>query len=253
VITSVVKRAADPVEQYFHPEEPCCLASGNGAAYGALVLAGTGCFEYAKSPDGRTHRTDGFGSILGDEGSAFYIAQQAMIAVARAADGRGPATALSPAVFDYFGVDTVRQVTRRIHGENLPRHELARLAPLVTALAPTDAEAGRVVRTAAELLAVGVLSCVRAVGLEENAFDLLLCGGVFRGGSVVTEPLISAVLREAPGARPVRPSYEPVYGALRLAFTHARLPWSAETEAAFARSLAGSAAAPLISTHETAV
>jgi N-acetylglucosamine kinase-like BadF-type ATPase len=249
LMASAVERAASPARYYYYPEAPCCLASGNGAEYGAVVLAGTGCFEYAQSADGRTHRTDGFGSLVGDEGSAYYIAQQALIAVARAADGRGPATALSEAVFRYFGVETVRQITRRIHGESMPRHEIARLAPQVTALAAADDEARRVVRSAAGLLALGVVACIRAVELDKSDFDLVLCGGVFRGGGVIAEPLICAVQAEVPGARPLRPRYEPVFGALRLAFSHARLSWNEATERLFDASLTGCDAEPLIRTE----
>ncbi len=248
LLSEVVARTAAPAHHYNYPEAPCCLASGDGASFGAVVLAGTGCFEYAQCADGRSHRTDGFGSLVGDEGSAYYIAQQALIAVGRAADGRGPATALSDAVFRYFGVETVRQMTRRIHGEPVPRHEIARLAPLVTALAESDGQALAVLQSAARLLAVGVLACIRAVELESSEFDLVLCGGVFRAGNVIAQPLACAVQAVAPGARPVRPRYEPVFGALRLAFSHAGLSWTPVTERLFAASLAGSGAEPFVRT-----
>lgn len=248
VMEAVVRREAMPAVFKYVPEAPCCLASGDGAEYGAVVLAGTGCFQYALSPDGRSHRTDGWGSLLGDEGSAYSIAQQGLIAVARAADGRGPETALSRAVLDHFGAESLRQVTRRIHSERWERHQIARLAPLVTALAAADPVAREVVHGAAVHLARGVLTCIGRVGLNESRFDLVLCGGAFRGGTALSEPLVCMVKQQAPGARPVRPAYEPVYGTLRLAFAAAGVKWMAACGEAFEHSLAESSAEPLVRT-----
>ncbi len=220
----------------FTTEAEACLASA-GAAFGALVLAGTGCFEYARGRDGREHRSDGWGSLFGDEGSAYDIARRALMAVARAEDGRGPRTALRGAVLAHFGVESFRAVSHRIYGENLPRDEIARLAPVVARLADDDAVARAILREAALALAHGVLTCVDAAGLSNERFTLALCGGAFRAGRWLIEPLVSSVQAAAPGARPLRPRFEPVYGALRLAFRCATLDWSDAHEQNFACSL----------------
>ena len=62
---------------------------------GVCLVAGTGSIAVGRAPDGRTARAGGWGHVLGDEGSGYDIGRQALLAVARAADGRGPATALT--------------------------------------------------------------------------------------------------------------------------------------------------------------
>ncbi|MHB8574370.1 MAG: N-acetylglucosamine kinase [Dehalococcoidia bacterium] len=244
VLRTVVQRIARPAALQTVAEAPCCLAAADGAAYGAVVLAGTGCFEYARAADGRTHRTDGWGTLLGDEGSAYDIACMMLAAIARAEDGRGPRTSLREAVLEFYGVDTVRAVARRIYGEDIPRHEIARLAAIAGLHAGRDNVARALLRAAALKLASGVLTCIRAVGLEQESFDLVLCGGVFRAGEAIIVPLVEAVRAAAQGVRPVRPRYEPVYGALRLAFSAAATPWSESVAAAFEQSLHATGAAP---------
>jgi N-acetylglucosamine kinase-like BadF-type ATPase len=226
-----------------HSEADCSLASADGATWGAVVLAGTGSFEFARNRFGWVHRVDGWGALIGDEGSAYAIAVEGLRAVARAEDGRGPATALRRAILDHLGCETMRQVSRRIYGERMARHEIARLAPLVTGAAAEDEVARSIVTVAAERLAAGVLACLRATDMLTDEFPLVLSGGVFRAGAVIQAPLLCAVRREAPRAMWLRPRFEPVYGALRLAFIEAALPWTAGCEARFDASVEALAAA----------
>lgn len=235
-MAETIARVVHPRHYRFATEAETCLASA-GAAWGALVLAGTGSFEYARSDDGRAHRCDGWGSLFGDEGSAYDIARRALVAVARAEDGRGPPTALREAVLAHFGVETFRAAGRRIYGENLPRDEIAGLAPLVAGLAETDGVARGILCDAALALAQGAITCIRAVGLTARRFPLVLCGGTFRAGSPLAAPLVEAVQTAAPGAEPLRPRFAPVYGALRLAFHCATLDWDEAAERRFAESL----------------
>lgn len=66
-----------------------------GDGRGAVVAAGTGVVTLAV---GRTAvaRVDGWGHLIGDAGSGFWIGRAAFDAVMRAHDGRGEATALTP-------------------------------------------------------------------------------------------------------------------------------------------------------------
>lgn len=49
-----------------------------GGDPGIVVLAGTGSIAYARNARGRTARAGGWGPLLGDEGSAFWIGREAL-------------------------------------------------------------------------------------------------------------------------------------------------------------------------------
>ncbi|HLR84931.1 MAG TPA: BadF/BadG/BcrA/BcrD ATPase family protein, partial [Nocardioidaceae bacterium] len=70
---------------------------------GAVLAVGTGAIALGLAADGRMHRVDGWGQWLGDDGSGAWIGREALRAVARAADGRGEATALSERLASRFG------------------------------------------------------------------------------------------------------------------------------------------------------
>lgn len=74
-----------------------------GDGRGAVIASGTGVVTLAV---GRTDvaRVDGWGYLLGDAGSGYWIGRAALDAVLRANDGRGPATALTEVVRARFPV-----------------------------------------------------------------------------------------------------------------------------------------------------
>ncbi|WP_313356700.1 BadF/BadG/BcrA/BcrD ATPase family protein, partial [Microbacterium sp.] len=68
-----------------------------GDQQGAVVAAGTGVVTLGVGPE-HSARVDGWGHIMGDAGSGYWIGRAALDAVMRAHDGRGPATALTAVV-----------------------------------------------------------------------------------------------------------------------------------------------------------
>nr|WP_295795726.1 BadF/BadG/BcrA/BcrD ATPase family protein [uncultured Microbacterium sp.] len=68
-----------------------------GTAHGAVVAAGTGVVTLGVGPGGAA-RVDGWGYLMGDAGSGFWLGREALVAAMRDHDGRGTATALTDAV-----------------------------------------------------------------------------------------------------------------------------------------------------------
>jgi N-acetylglucosamine kinase-like BadF-type ATPase len=64
------------------------LAGAHAGKPGAIVAAGTGAIALAKDREGNLHRADGWGHLLGDEGSGYWIGREALRWVCRIADGR---------------------------------------------------------------------------------------------------------------------------------------------------------------------
>ena len=65
-----------------------------GGRAGAIVIGGTGSVGYGEDGAGNSLRLGGWGYLMGDEGSAYWIALQAVRGIAAAYDGRAPKTAL---------------------------------------------------------------------------------------------------------------------------------------------------------------
>ncbi len=213
-----------------------CGAFAGGA--GIVLSAGTGAICFGVDEHGERFFADGWGPILGDEGSGFWIGQAAMQATCRAYDGRGPKTSLSESVLTTLEVADCDQLVQRIGRNELKRDEIAKLAQAVFAAANAGGKvAGQIKAQAAQHLCDSVVALTRAMlsrareraGLEATApqeIAIVLRGGLFddddfRGtvGFNIGERLVEMKRDYWPIAswKIVRPQHEAAVGAALLA------------------------------------
>ncbi|HEU5156198.1 MAG TPA: BadF/BadG/BcrA/BcrD ATPase family protein [Streptosporangiaceae bacterium] len=74
------------------------FAAGTNAANGVVVFSGTGAGAAAISHGNIVRRADGYGWLVGDEGSAVWLGREAVRATLNAYDGRGAPTILAETV-----------------------------------------------------------------------------------------------------------------------------------------------------------
>lgn len=82
------------------------LTSAHGNGQGAILIAGTGSIMLMRDSEQHLHRCGGWGPLIDDAGSGYWLGRQACTAVARMLDGRGPATQLIRPVAAYLRVDS---------------------------------------------------------------------------------------------------------------------------------------------------
>jgi len=191
-------------------------AAGTPGGWGVAVVAGTGSMAFARGPDGRTARSGGWGHLLGDEGSGYAIAVAGLRAVARAADGRGPATVLADRLPAAHGLARPEELVTVVY-RDCDRAAVAALAPLVLAAAEEgDAVAAEIVGSAAGELAAAAEAAARLLGLGP-AFPVALAGGLLASHAGYRGRFLAAVAGRGLTADPVAVVAEPAEGAVRLA------------------------------------
>ncbi|HEY8662952.1 MAG TPA: BadF/BadG/BcrA/BcrD ATPase family protein [Propionibacteriaceae bacterium] len=151
-----------------------------GDRTGCVVAAGTGVVTLSAGAT-TAARVDGWGWILGDAGSGFWIGRLAIDMALRAYDGRGPATALLDLVRADFGDPSLAYLTLQADPRRVAR--TAAYAQQVDALAETDDVAAQVLRDAAFEL---VTSVTTALGRVDGSVDDPVCvlGNVFRSATL---------------------------------------------------------------------
>ncbi|MFI5272897.1 MAG: BadF/BadG/BcrA/BcrD ATPase family protein [Ktedonobacterales bacterium] len=146
-------------------------------ATGVALIAGTGSIAVGRSAAGASARAGGWGHIFGDEGSGYEIGRAALQAVAGAGDGRTAPTALTRTILRAWDLNEPSDLIACVYHER-DKAAIARLAPLVLTCADAgDAQARRIVRTAAREQARAAATVARTLGLD-GALAVALGGGL---------------------------------------------------------------------------
>ena len=120
---------------------------------GGVLIVGTGSSAFGMNAAGEAWRSGGWGSLISDEGSGYFLGREALIATVRALDGRGPSTGLAQALLEHLGVAQPDDLLHRLYIAGLSRREIAALAPRVLEWADVgDAVALEIVRRGCALL-----------------------------------------------------------------------------------------------------
>jgi glucosamine kinase len=199
------------------------LVAGAGDAPGIVLIAGTGSIAYGRSAAGEAARAGGWGHMIGDEGSGYWIGREALAAVMRAGDGRGPATGLTGEVLAHFSVSDVSRLPRIVYDRELPRVAVAELGPFVQRMGEQgDAVATRILERAVDELVLAAQSVATRLEMRGDAFTFYLAGGAFRAVPWLATALPARLVEVAPRAQVEKLDREPAAGAVWLALAEAR-------------------------------
>ncbi len=194
------------------------LVAGVHDAPGIVIIAGTGSITYGRNSAGEAARAGGWGHMVGDEGSGYWIGREAVTAVMRASDGRGPATKLTPEILTHFGVVDASRLPRIVYDLDTPRVSVAALGPIVQRVAEGgDAVALRILDRAAEELVIAARSVAARLEMRGDAFTFYLTGGAFQVVPWLVDELGRRLVEVAPRSRVELLADEPAAGAVWLA------------------------------------
>lgn len=201
----------------------CGWAGSLGGQDGVHVVAGTGSISYGQYA-GRGARCGGWGELLGDEGSGYWVALRALNAFTRMSDGRLPRGPLHSRLRELLDLgddfDVVEVVLNRWGAD---RARIATLSVAVaeaaagTGAAPADPVAAEILRQAADELAGLAYATVQRIGWPAGApVPISFSGGLFAAPQL--REAFAAALAASPVDYDLRPpAYQPDEGAARYA------------------------------------
>lgn len=196
------------------------LVAGVGDGPGVVLIAGTVSIAYGRDERNRAARAGGWGHILGDEGSGYWIGRKALSAVMRQADGRGQTTSLTTRVLAHFGLAAPSDLAPLVYDRGLPLPTVAALGAIVQqARDEGDREAAGILQAAADELVLAAGSVVSRLGIGQTSFTIILAGGMFQGVPWLASEVERHLAGLAPRATIRQLDVEPAAGAVHLALT----------------------------------
>ncbi len=184
-----------------------------GVNQGAVTAVGTGVVTLAV---GKTEwaRVDGWGNLIGDSGSAYWIGRAGLESAMRAYDGRIPETALSDLLQANFTNPEEAYIELQTSDDRVAR--IAALAKDVIALADVDSAARDIVVAAGRELAHSAVTAARRTGLLEAPVQRFSWAGNVMKAPTLRNAFIQAITDALPGAEIREPEGEPIDGVALL-------------------------------------
>lgn len=206
----------------------CSWAGSLGCKDGISVIAGTGSVAYGQYA-GRNARAGGWGEIIGDEGSAYWIAREGLNLFSRMSDGRAERGPLYELVRARFDISIDLDLCARIYGESgSMRSVFAQFAVLVHEAAQAgDAQAAAIFDRAAKELVECVVAVHRSLRVPEGiVIPVSHSGGVFNGAALASGTFRAALEKASLGFEYRVPLFTPEFGAALYAARLAGQPLS---------------------------
>lgn len=199
------------------------LAAGSQLGWGIALIAGTGSFAWGCRPDGRSARAGGWGYLLGDEGSGYWVAVEGLRRATRCADGRGTATRLLDLLLSELEIGDPAELVSVLYRPEMDRARIAGLAELVFRAAASGDDCARlIVSRAAGELALLVHCLASKLDFAEHPFPLAVAGGLWLHDALLRDDFLGALREQKLQARPFTIVNNPVAGAIRVARGDAR-------------------------------
>lgn len=212
-ITAALKRATGIKNFLVLPDTEIALAAAfePESRNCGILIAGTGSILYYRDSSGSIQRIGGWGRYIGDEGSGYWIAREALYMVTKHYDGRQRADMLAKVFESEFGINSGSIIQHVYHSG----FEISRLTKHVFTCAEKGDKSSRdIIKNAA-----GVL-LTHFIPLGRKKYTIAMTGSLLAEERLLAAELKKAARKQFPNITLVKPEFHPVWGAVKIAMSN---------------------------------
>ncbi len=152
---------------------------GVGENEGIIIISGTGSICFGKNSKGESFRTGGWGYIIGDEGSGYYIGRRILNTIMRSYDNREGYTVLTPLVLSRLNLNNPEDLVKYVYRSRTEVREISELAKLADdACDLGDTTAENILKDTARELFCCVKTVIERLKFSDKRITIAVNGSV---------------------------------------------------------------------------
>lgn len=131
IMTEIIKATGFEGNTIVTNDAETALFGGVGGDEGVILISGTGSICFGRNSSGESKRSGGWGHIIGDEGSGYYIGINAINRIAKAHDGIEEKTIMTDLILNHLNLQSPEGLIEFVYRSGAGKSEIASLARLV--------------------------------------------------------------------------------------------------------------------------
>jgi N-acetylglucosamine kinase-like BadF-type ATPase len=194
------------------------LKSATDENWGVCLISSTGSNCYGVNRLGKESTAGDWGYLLGDQGSGFALGMKLIHRVIKEYDGRCANSKLTPIVMKHLGLTDPTELIPWAYNGHVPVKEIASLSQVLNdpdlqnTLYISD-----YVSYTAKALVDSYHAVIHRLELQNEAFPVVLVGGLFNLKIPLKERINQAIMEITPKARVMSTTHSPAEGAIKVA------------------------------------
>jgi glucosamine kinase len=215
VVRGIMKRIGYKARVLVVNDALVALEAGAPGSPGVVIISGTGSIAYGRNAAGQAARAGGWGYVLGDEGSGYWIGLHALKTFTAESDGtQQRPSSLTPRVRAELGLNRADDLLAwTYHSGGTRVKDIARLTGIVLeAAASGDAAALEILENAAHHLALLAKTVIRRLDFPARP-AIAFAGGLLTSDNALSRAVCARLDLDAIP----EPQHRPVIGAALLA------------------------------------
>jgi N-acetylglucosamine kinase-like BadF-type ATPase len=193
------------------------LYGGVGSGEGIMLISGTGSICFGRNESGESKRAGGWGHLIGDEGSGYYIGINAINRIAKAYDGIEDDTLITELILRYLKLESPEELIGYVYRSGAGKSEIAALATLVDeAYKQGDSAAEEILLKAAFELFLSCKAVIDYLKMGNRDISLAVNGSVIVKNQCVSQEFKRLVAKSYPRIKVINMKYDAAWGAVLM-------------------------------------
>ena len=192
------------------------LAAETKGKPGIIIISGTGSIGFGVNGYGEKWRVGGFGYLVGDEGSGYWVARKGIGAALQDFDRSGEKTLLTEMLTEHLKLERFDKILDFIYSTN--KSEIAKLATLVIqGCEQGDIVSKEILDKAATYLARMVITLAKELQMTKQSYPVIYGGGFLTNSPGLCSSVSDKILIQYPLLKPFPLKKEAQWGAVYIA------------------------------------